>query len=36
MKIEEKLALGYITVNVITTECDKDLPKLLREKGWSD
>lgn len=34
MKIEEKLALGYITVNVITTECDKDLPKLLRENGY--
>jgi uncharacterized protein YebE (UPF0316 family) len=34
MKIEEKLALGYITVNVITTECDKDLPRLLREKGY--
>jgi uncharacterized protein YebE (UPF0316 family) len=34
MKIEEKLALGYITVNVITTECDKDLPKLLRDKGY--
>lgn len=34
MKIEEKLALGYITVNVITTEYDKDLPKLLREKGY--
>ena len=27
MKIEEKLALGYITVNVITKEYDKDLPK---------
>lgn len=34
MKIEEKLALGYITVNVITTENDKDLPKVLREKGY--
>ncbi|MEH7093644.1 DUF2179 domain-containing protein [Neobacillus vireti] len=34
MKIEEKLALGYITVNVITAEYDKDLPKLLREKGY--
>ena len=34
MKIEEKLALGYITVNVITTEHDKDLPKQLREKGY--
>lgn len=34
MKIEEKLALGYITVNVITKEYDKDMPKLLREKGY--
>ncbi|WP_066074816.1 DUF2179 domain-containing protein [Neobacillus soli] len=34
MKIEEKLALGYITVNVITTEYEKDLPRLLREKGY--
>lgn len=34
MKIEEKLALGYITVNVISTETDKDLPKLIREKGY--
>lgn len=34
MKIEEKLALGYITVNVITKEYDKDLPKQLREKGY--
>ncbi|RDI36681.1 DUF2179 domain-containing protein [Falsibacillus pallidus] len=34
MKIEEKLALGYITVNVITKEYDKDLPKTLREKGY--
>lgn len=34
MKIEEKLALGYITVNVITSEWDKDLPRLLREKGY--
>ncbi|MFD0051037.1 DUF2179 domain-containing protein [Actinomycetes bacterium NPDC127524] len=34
MKIEEKLALGYITVNVISTEQDKNLPKLLREKGF--
>ncbi|MCH1624687.1 DUF2179 domain-containing protein [Fredinandcohnia quinoae] len=34
MKIEEKLALGYITVNVITKEYDKDLPRLLREKGY--
>ncbi|WP_423800446.1 DUF2179 domain-containing protein [Neobacillus sp. SAB-20_R2A] len=34
MKIEEKLALGYITVNVITAEYDKNLPKILREKGY--
>lgn len=34
MKIEEKLALGYIIVNVITTEYSMDLPKLLREKGF--
>ncbi|MBD1382357.1 DUF2179 domain-containing protein [Metabacillus arenae] len=34
MKIEEKLALGYITVNVITQEIDRDLPRMLREKGY--
>jgi uncharacterized protein YebE (UPF0316 family) len=34
MKIEEKLALGYITVNVITKEYDRDLPKELRSKGY--
>lgn len=34
IKIEEKLALGYITVNVITKEYDKDLPKVLRDKGY--
>jgi uncharacterized protein YebE (UPF0316 family) len=34
MKIEEKLALGYITVNVITKEYDQDLPKSLRDKGY--
>ena len=33
-KIEEKLALGYITVNAITKELDLDLPKQLREKGY--
>ena len=32
MKIEEKLALGYTTVNVITKELDVDLPRQLREK----
>lgn len=34
MKIEEKLALGYITVNVISTESEKDLPGILRDKGY--
>ncbi|WP_338752942.1 DUF2179 domain-containing protein [Bacillus sp. FJAT-52991] len=34
MKLEEKLALGYITVNVITKEYDKDLPKTLRAEGY--
>lgn len=34
MKIEEKLALGYITVNVITKEYDRDLPKSLRTQGY--
>lgn len=34
MKIEEKLALGYITVNVITKEYDRDLPKALRAEGY--
>ncbi|KUP09217.1 hypothetical protein Q73_00445 [Bacillus coahuilensis m2-6] len=34
MKIEEKLALGYITVNVITKEYDRNLPKELRELGY--
>nr|WP_197030904.1 DUF5698 domain-containing protein [Bacillus sp. MB2021] len=34
MKIEEKLALGYITVNVITKEYDRDLPNSLRTKGY--
>jgi uncharacterized protein YebE (UPF0316 family) len=33
-KIEEKMALGYITVNVITVDEDKLLPKLLREQGY--
>ncbi|HEY4554172.1 MAG TPA: DUF5698 domain-containing protein [Bacillaceae bacterium] len=33
-KIEEKLALGYIMVNVITKEYDKDLPKQLRDSGY--
>ena len=34
MKIEEKLALCYMTLNVITKEIDLDLPKQLREKGY--
>jgi uncharacterized protein YebE (UPF0316 family) len=34
MKIEEKLALGYITVNVITKEYDLQFTRLLREKGY--
>lgn len=33
-KIEEKLALGYITVNVITAGIDYEMPRLLREKGY--
>ncbi|KXH86754.1 DUF2179 domain-containing protein [Sporosarcina sp. HYO08] len=33
-KIEEKMALGYITVNVITAEKDLKLPKILRDKGY--
>lgn len=33
-KIEEKMALGYITVNVITADEDKKLPRILREQGY--
>ena len=33
-KIEEKMALGYITVNVITVDLNKKLPAILREKGY--
>lgn len=33
-KIEEKMALGYITVNVITADVDHTMPKLLRDKGY--
>lgn len=33
-KIEEKMALGYITVNVITADVDRRLPALLREQGY--
>lgn len=34
LRIEEKLALGYLVVNVITSEIDKDLPKNLRDLGY--
>jgi uncharacterized protein YebE (UPF0316 family) len=34
MKIEEKLALGYTTVNVITTDLEGGLPNQLRNKGY--
>ncbi len=34
MKIEEKLALGYITVNVITKDFDSNIPNALRDKGY--
>lgn len=34
MKIEEKLALGYIVVNVITKGYDKELTKTLRDNGY--
>ncbi|MFC0302212.1 DUF2179 domain-containing protein [Virgibacillus soli] len=33
-KIEEKLALGYITVNVISSNPDIDFTRRLREKGY--
>lgn len=33
-KIEEKMALGYITVNVITANVDHEMPRLLRDKGY--
>lgn len=33
-KIEEKLALGYITVNVISSDFEIDLPNLLRNRGY--
>ncbi|QAS52143.1 DUF2179 domain-containing protein [Halobacillus litoralis] len=34
MKIEEKLALGYITVNVISSDPDIEFTRRLREKGY--
>ncbi|MDS9473165.1 DUF2179 domain-containing protein [Sporosarcina pasteurii] len=33
-KIEEKMALGYITVNVITADVDRRLPRMLRDEGY--
>ncbi|PIC85747.1 MULTISPECIES: DUF2179 domain-containing protein [unclassified Sporosarcina] len=33
-KIEERLALGYITVNVITADVDKEMPAVLRRLGY--
>lgn len=33
-KIEERLALGYITVNVITANIDKEMPAELRRLGY--
>lgn len=34
MKIEEKLALGYIMVQVITKEINKDFTNTLRQNGY--
>ncbi|MGI8314594.1 DUF2179 domain-containing protein [Halobacillus mangrovi] len=34
MKIEEKLALGYITVNVISSDPDIEFTRKLRDKGY--
>lgn len=34
MKIEERLALGYITVHVTTTQTDHQMETFLREKGY--
>lgn len=33
-KIEEKLALGYVTVSVITNRHDESLPNKLRDEGY--
>ncbi len=33
-KIEERLALGYVTVQVISQYIDEQLPKALRERGY--
>lgn len=34
MKVEEKLALGYTMINVITNDTHTELPKQLREHGY--
>ncbi|WP_198949186.1 DUF2179 domain-containing protein [Lottiidibacillus patelloidae] len=34
MKIEEKLALGYIKVNVIVKDVNTEIPRILRDKGY--
>ncbi|MCP3029975.1 DUF2179 domain-containing protein [Halobacillus sp. A1] len=34
MKIEEKLALGYTTVNVISSNPDIEFTRMLRDKGY--
>ncbi|MCG3084800.1 DUF5698 domain-containing protein, partial [Anoxybacillus sp. LAT27] len=34
VRIEERLAIGYITVNVVTPSLDSPLPQRLREKGY--
>ncbi|UOQ44096.1 DUF2179 domain-containing protein [Halobacillus salinarum] len=34
MKIEEKLALGYTTVNVISSDPDIEFTRMLRDKGY--
>ena len=33
-KIEEKMALGYIMVNAISTDTNTNLPAMLREEGY--
>ncbi len=33
-KIEERLALGYVTVKVISKYCEYPLPQILRKKGF--
>ncbi|MFC4618993.1 DUF2179 domain-containing protein [Camelliibacillus cellulosilyticus] len=34
MKIEEKLALGYITVDVITSRVKENMPDIIRDRGY--